>query len=108
LFPNVSAYRSMAIDRWHGPEPLNEARRLTTSTWEVENSAWVRESLSEHVLKSGPTLRHFVVASSFHIVDIAAIKWTTTALGPWSSEVEKLKNLWQVMMSPDRDEFDVN
>jgi hypothetical protein len=108
LFPNVSTYRSTAIERWHGPMPQNETRRLLTSTWEVANSTWVRESLSEHVLKSNPTVRHFVVASSFYIVDIAAITWTTSALGPWNSEAEKLKDLWQIMMAPERDEREVD
>jgi hypothetical protein len=108
LFPNVSAYRSMAIERWRGPKPYNERHRLRTSTWEVENSVWVRESLSEHVLKSGPTVRHFVAASSFHIEDIAAVTWTTTALGPWSAEVESLKSLWQIMLSSDQADLDGN
>jgi hypothetical protein len=99
LFHKVDAFRSITAERWQGPKPLSEpTETLRIATWEVGESHWLREAMSEQALEPVHT-RHFVIASSFDCVDIAAVQWEVEAMGPWRDLKPKLEEHWQGLFS---------
>jgi hypothetical protein len=83
LFHGAYAYRCTSSDRWRGPCPWSSDESITASTnaarevatWEIVDSQWITDAVSENA-SIHYAQRHFVVASSYEFIDVAARDWT--------------------------------
>lgn len=104
VFHGASAYRCTSADRWRGPCPWwnDDSNTAATdvawkvATWEIVDSHWIPEAVSRNASVHD---RHFVVASSYEFVDVAALKWeaqevTGTFGQQWPVLEERLHTHW--------------
>lgn len=91
-FEHVSGFRFRPIDLQPPVSPaLRPAAPGDVALWEVESSQWLKEAVG--ILHSHPQLvRHFVIAGSDLVYDIAAQDWSSEELGEWG-EVSQAMNL---------------
>jgi hypothetical protein len=93
---HVAAYRTCDITLWKGVCPYSDvtSKRLDVALWEIENSTWLTECVSaERIARTHP--HHFVIASSFHVFEIAAATWESEELGEWLRVREDLRR-WKI------------
>ncbi len=79
--------------------PLDKTNTLRLATWEIQDSSWIKECIAEWTLKHQSGYRHFVIASSFNIMDIVALGYTSVALGPWDAEEKEMQENWKTLMA---------
>ncbi len=80
-FSRVAAYRKRpAGTYWPDAVPLLWPKPQGVSTWEVKNSRWLPESLIPEWLHP-ERMRHFVVASSYDVYEVAAEWWESEEIG---------------------------
>lgn len=86
-FTHVAAFRCLPIDQPLGSRSrmaayLGKDNKLVAATWEIVHSRWLPEAVG--TLHSRPqAVRHYVIASSYVIYDIAAEGWTSHAIADW-------------------------
>ena len=98
-FSEVRALRCIEIGGWEGPKPYGDERLhvLKAATWEVLNSHWLTSAIPSSLsqpLRHPP--RHFVIASSDEVWDIAAADWTVVPLGAWAQVWSQIKSRWLI------------
>lgn len=97
-FADVAAYRCSDIVMWHGPRQYRDesSKRLEVALWEVVDSEWLPMAVSANRPAHLP-VRHYVIASSFRVFEIAAGSWESRPLGPWMQVRNDLEVRWMAM-----------
>jgi hypothetical protein len=91
IFFRVAAYRKRpAGTYWPDAVPLLWPEPRGISTWEIKNSRWLPESLPPERRHPG-RMRHFVIASSYNVYEIAAETCESEEIGDWQHMRENIR-----------------
>jgi|SRR5689334_1186095 len=82
-FSRVAAYRKRPVGTyWPDAVPLLWPEPRGISTWEIMHSRWLPESLPPEWRNPG-RMHHFVIASSYHMYEIAGETCEAEEIGDW-------------------------
>lgn len=84
-FHNVPGFRCLPIEQLPGSSRLTylvKGNTLSAATWEVVHSRWLPEAIGTNYGRP-QAVRHYVIAGSYQVYEIAAEAWTSEALEDW-------------------------